>query len=180
MALVTTAGSASANSYGDADGATAYFLQTGRQAEWDAAVAGLPESWLLRAMPFVEANDYIGTCATTTQALQFPRVGSVQGQRMLQVSGLSSTYGLYDLRGRFFASNAIPTPVIQAQYEQAFALATNTNWSNDRYEAQTVAAGDTSIQVRNSRQLGKLCKLAMLQLDGLLLSGGSVRRLVRA
>jgi hypothetical protein len=59
-------------------------------------------------------------------------------------------------------------------------LATNANWSDDRYEAQTVAAGDTSIQVRNSRQLGKLCKLAMLQLDGLLLSGGSVRRLVRA
>lgn len=180
MALVTTAGSASANSYGDSDGASAYFLATGRQAEWDAAVAGMAESWLLRAMPFVEAQDYIGVRATTEQALAFPRVGSNQQRNIVQVSGLSQTYGLYDLRDRFFASNAIPTPVINAQYEQAFALAKNANWSDDRYESQTIAAGDTSIEVRNSRQLGKLCKLAMLQLDGLLLSGGSVRRLIRA
>jgi len=180
MALVTTAGSASANSYGDEAGASAYFLATGRQQEWDTAVAGMAESWLLRAMPFLEAQDYIGMRITTEQALQFPRVGSTQGQRRMQISGLSSTYGFYDLRNRFYASNAIPTPVINAQYEQALALAQNRNWSDDRYESQTVAAGDTSIEVRNSRQLGKLCKLAMLQLDGLLLTGGSVRRLMRS
>lgn len=60
MAIVTTAGSASANSYGDEAGASAYFLLTGRRDAWDAAVAGMAESWLLRAMPFVEAQDYIG------------------------------------------------------------------------------------------------------------------------
>lgn len=179
MALVTTVGSATANSYGDSDGATAYFLETGRAQEWELAVAGHAEGWLLRAMPFVEAQDYAGLRATIEQALAFPRVGSAESRRVVQVSGLSQTYGLYDLRGRFFASNAIPTPVINAQYEQAFAMAQNRQWYDDRYESQQVAAGDTTIKIRNSRELGKLCKLAMLQLDGLLLTGGSVRRLVR-
>ncbi len=179
MAIVTTAGSATANSYGDEAGASAYFLLTGRQAAWDTAVAGLPESWLLRAMPFIEAQDYIGMRIATDQALQFPRVGNAQDRQTMRISGLSSTYGLYDLRGKFYASNAIPTPVINAQYEQAFALAQNGQWSDDRYESQTVEAGSTSIEIRNSRQLGKLCRLAQLQLDGLVLTGGSVRRLVR-
>lgn len=180
MALVTTVGDATANSYGDSDGATAYFLATGRADAWETANAGHPEEWLLRAMPFIEAQDYMGVRATTEQALAFPRVGSSGQRRVTQVSGLSQTYGLYDLRDRFFASNAIPTPVINAQYEQALAIAANANWSDDRYESKTIAAGDTLIEVRNNRQLGKLCKLAALQLDGLLLTGGSVRRLIRA
>lgn len=180
MALITTAGSASANSYGDADGALAYFLATGRDSQWEQAVAGKPEAWLLRAMPCIEANSFPGSRATSAQALQFPRIGGTNRQAWPSVVAASAADGLYDLRGRFFESDSIPEPLKNAQYEQAFAMATDDQWLDDRYESREIKTGSATLKKRTGRSLGKLCHAAVLQLDGLLLAGRGVVNLVRS
>lgn len=177
MALVTTVGGASANSYGDADGAAAYFLATGRADQWDRAVAGLPEAWLLRAMPYLEAQEYPGSRASSTQALEFPRVG---GHPSTLTPTTTSVTGLYDLRGRFWASTAIPQPLKDAQYEQALAMAENEQWLSDSYRQSSVTAGSATLQKRTGWELGTLCKVATVRLTGLLLSQRGVKRLVRS
>ncbi len=178
MALTTTVAGTDANSYGDADGALAYFTLTGRLAEWQTIVdLNAQDQSLFDAMLGIEAQDYMGSRSTRTQLLQWPRV---RGGSIWQSSTELAALQWYDMRGRTWVSNAIPSPVVNAQYEQALSFATNRFWLDDRYKSQTIEVGDTKIEVATRRDLGKLCTAAMLQLDGLLLSGGSVRRLVRS
>lgn len=177
MALITTVGNASANSYGDTDGANVYFLLTRRRDQWDAVatISGLAqEQALFDAMLFIEAQDYIGSRNSTTQALQWPRKSSASRLNV------TSTTGVIDLRGRTWTASEIPDPVIQAQYEQALALTQSEHWLSDRYQSQTVAAGQTTIEVATQQKLGRLCRAAELLLDGLVLTGGSSRRLIRS
>ena len=180
MALTTPAASTSANSYADTTYATSYFDLTGRKAEWDAVAnvsALAQEQALYDAMLGIEAQDYIGTRSTRTQALQWPRVRN--GSTWEDTTELAALKW-YDLRGRQWISNVVPATVKDAQCEQALALATNPHWLNDRYKRKTVSVGDTVLDVALPADLGKLCQAAMLKLDGLLLAGGSVRRLLRS
>lgn len=177
MALVTTIGSASANSYGDVSGATTYFTLTRRKDEWDA-VANLSalaqEQALFDAMLFIEAQDYLGSRADTTQALQWPRKSS------LSRLNVTTTTGVIDQRGRTWTDTEIPDPVVYAQYEQALALTQSEHWLNGRYQSQSVTAGQTTVEIATQSKLGRLCRAAELLLDGLVLTGGSIHRLVRA
>jgi hypothetical protein len=180
MALTTTAASTSANSYADTTYARSYFELTGRKDAWDAVAdvsALAQEQALYDAMLGIEAQDYVGTRSTRTQALQWPRVRN--GSTWEDTTELAALKW-YDLRGRQWVSNVVPASVKDAQCEQALALATNPNWLNDRYKSQTIAAGDTVLDIATPATLGKLCQAAMLKLDGLLLTGGSVRRLMRS
>lgn len=180
MALTTTVAGTSSDSYADTDYATAYFAKTAREAEWAKVAnvsANAQSQALFDAMLSIEAQDYIGSRATRTQALQWPRV---RGGSLWESSTQLASVQWYDLRRRYWTSDVIPAPVKNAQCEQALALAMNQHWLDDRYKAKTIAAGDTKIEVATLKDLGKLCRAAMLQLDGLLLTGGSVRRLVRS
>lgn len=180
MAVTTTIAGTSSDSYADVTYADAYFLKTGRVLEWDAlknVSANAQDQALFDAMLGIEAQDYIGERATDEQALQWPRIGT---RRRRRVDAGTTTLGLYDLRGRSWDSNEIPEPVKNAQCEQALALATNPNWLNNRYLRQEVTAGSTTVQVATAKELGKLCSAAILLLDGMILAGGGVRRLLKS
>ena len=180
MPVTTTVASATADSYADVAYADAYFLKTLRLAEWNVIKnidSNAQDQALFDAMLGIEAQDYVGERATDGQALQWPRIGQSRRRR---VSAGTTTLGLYDLRGRAWNSDAIPSPVKDAQCEQALALATNPHWLNDRYKSKTVSVGDTVLEVAMPADLGKLCRAAMLKLDGLLLSGGGVQRLLKS
>ncbi len=180
MAVTTTIAGASSDSYADVAYADAYFLKTGRVSQWDTIkdVSGnAQDQALFDAMLGIEAQDYIGERATDGQALQWPRIGN---RRRRRVEAGTTSLGLYDLRGRSWNSNEIPSPIKNAQCEQALALGMNTSWLDDRYVRQEVTAGSTTLQVATAKDLGKLCSAARLLLDGLILTGGGVRRLLKS
>lgn len=177
MALTTTIGSASADSYGTTEGAIAYFASTGRAARWAVVVdAGRDEHVLRFAMSYLEAMDYLGERANTDgvkQALEFPRVVTVyRGREATTLGGTTWT----DKRGREWTSSVIPTPITQAQYEQALAMAENEQWFNDRYSSQEITAGGATVKVRVGSDLA-LCLAAKLLVRPFLASsyGGVIR-----
>lgn len=169
MALVVTVGGASSTSYADADFAGQYFASTGRQAEWEL-VANDADKWLFDAMAFMERPGYVGMRAATTQALEFPRKYGVRQDENDSVTAETLT----DLLGRTWAVTAIPTPVKQAQCEQAFALSQNKAYTENRYTRQTVSAGGTELSVATVKDLD-LCPQAARLLAPFLSRGVGVR-----
>lgn len=179
MALITTVGSSTANSYATTTEFAAYVATT----QWADAFEGANvEALLLEAMTVLETQNFIGTKALLDQALQWPRVGG-GARREVLISGLSQTYGLFDLRDRFYASNAIPTPIKNAQCALAMSiyfdfsrleLSTSSGVSFSAGsvrigpEVETVSAKTKSMQAR-----------AMRELNGLVIEAGKVKRLVR-
>lgn len=177
MALTVTIGSASADSYGTQEEAVAYFASTGRTDRWAVIVnAARDESLLRLAMLIIEAQDYLGERVNTSgvmQALEFPRkVTNYRGRDPLLLGGTTWT----DKRGREWTSLVIPTPIKHAQFEQALAMGENEQWFNDRYAAQEVSAGNTTVKVRVGSDLG-LCLAAKLLVRPFLASsqGGAIR-----
>ncbi len=164
--LTTTVSGASSNSYVSVSDADAYFATTPRASRWEAVSTDDKANFLLEAMLWVENQNYMGSRATTTQALEWPRIGGV-GRRVLNTMTTSS---LIDQRGREWVSTAIPQPVKDAQCEMALALAINPAWQDDAYLSRTVSAGGTELQVATGRDLGALAKMARMKLSGLLLA----------
>ncbi len=187
MALTTTIGGASSDSYGTEEEAIAYFLATGRAAQWQNVISDDRAEGVLRfAMLEIEAQSYIGRRADTDgviQALEFPRiVGSsfssdpriTDGNYHFEAYETSGLATWRDQRGRQWTSSAIPTPIKHAQFEQAYAMSQNDQWFDDRYKAQTVAVGDTRIDVNVGRDLG-LCIAARKLLSPFLAEARLVR-----
>ncbi len=177
MALTVTIGSATADSYNSEDEAVAYFLATGRNDRWTAIVnAGRSESALRLGMLLIEAEDYMGERANTSnvmQSLEFPRKATNYRGRDATLQG-GTTWT--DKRGREWTSLVIPTPIKHAHLEQSLAMAENNQWLNDRYSGQEVSAGSTTVKVRVGSDL-KLCLAAKVLVRPFLASaqGGVIR-----
>jgi hypothetical protein len=73
VAIDATVGGETANSYVSVSAATAFFAGELDAVAWDAADTATKERALRAATTMLEALDYIGARATTTQALRWPR-----------------------------------------------------------------------------------------------------------
>lgn len=100
---VTIAG-ASANSYVDLSEAADYFDARLNVAAWTAASTDLKTRALIQAVVRIDAENFAGEKASTSQALEWPR------------------YNVLDRDGYFYDEGIIPTIVKRAQMEMALAL----------------------------------------------------------
>lgn len=124
--LVSTLGSASANSYQTVADATAYFANTLFEADWTALSADKKAQSLITACSWLETLSYAGTRVSDTQGLQWPREAT------------SSTGVEND-------GTSIPKEIRSAQAELALALATTPT-------AMTGALGSTNTYGATKRE----------------------------
>lgn len=139
VALVTTAGSASANSYVTVVQATAYLAGRLDVAEWTAAGVTSPETQsvaLVMAATRMNQAAWAGRIADSAQALAWPRQGA------------------YDRDGYAYASDAVPQSVKNAQVELALALLKTTDLLDDTglasFERLKVGPIDMTLRERST------------------------------
>jgi hypothetical protein len=106
MALDATVGGVNANSYATRAEADTYFTNHPLFDTWDAIIDADQEALLIHATRLLDQFDYIGDVATTTQALQWPRIEN----------------DLYEVT---FANNVIPPKLKYAEFEAALWLQTS-------------------------------------------------------
>lgn len=128
MPFDATAGSATANSYASVAEADAYLAVRGDTSTWTALTTGQKESKLQWAAIYLDTLTFKGTRSTSTQALQWPRVGVV------------------DRDGYTVASDAIPQALKNAQAEMAFQLIAN-DWTQGLgpVSNETLSVGSISL-----------------------------------
>lgn len=118
VTLDATLAGASSNSYITVATATTYFGNRLDDSTWTAATADNKAAALITATTWLEALDYYGTRATTTQALKWPRTD-------------------YECDGVEIDATAIPRDIQSATAEVALALLKNT----DLMRASTTGPG---------------------------------------
>lgn len=116
-AIVVTVGSASANSYVTVANGDTYFDNRLNSSAWADATDDDKARALLQAAQRLERENWIGTRASTTQALAWPRSGAAK---------VDSGTGYFSAYGWGFQSvyevTEIPQPVKDAQCEFALSL----------------------------------------------------------
>ena len=152
MALVTTVGSASADSYADEAFATAFFTSLGILSEWTTYAAD-DEEMLRRAMGELEARDYMGGRANNDaatgvyQALEFPR------KVTFYLGAMSATDGTIwtDTRGRRYTDDEVPTPIKRAQCWLAMAAGVDEyRLANEPDEVSEIRTGRVTLKMKDS------------------------------
>ena len=108
MPFDATAGAATSNSYASVAEADAYLAVRGDTSTWTALTTGQKESKLQWAAIYIDTLTFKGTRSTSTQALQWPRIG------------------VWDRDG--FEVDGIPQALKNAQAEMAFQLIAN-DWT---------------------------------------------------
>ena len=126
MPIVTTAGAATANSYASVAEADAYLAVRGDTSTWTALNNGQKESKLQWAAIYLDTLTFKGTRSTSTQALQWPRIG------------------VWDRDG--FEVDGIPQALKNAQAEMAFQLIAN-DWTQGLgpVSNETLSVGSISL-----------------------------------
>ena len=126
MPFDATAGAATANSYASVAEADAYLAVRGDTSTWTALNNGQKESKLQWAAIYLDTLTFKGTRSTSTQALQWPRIG------------------VWDRDG--FEVNAIPQALKNAQAEMAFQLIAN-DWTQGLgpVSNETLSVGSISL-----------------------------------
>lgn len=112
-------GGVNSNSYTTLAYANAFFENLLLPNAWDSAVPDDQERALMTATQWLEEFDYIGSPATLTQALKWPRSGwKVDSQGNLDENGTAEPIlGRYD-------ETEMPVPLLNATCELAFYLLT--------------------------------------------------------
>ena len=108
MAFDATAGAATANSYASVAEADAYLAVRGDTSTWTALTTDEKEAKLQWSAIYIDTLTFKGTRSTSTQALQWPRIG------------------VWDRDG--FEVDGIPQALKNAQAEMAFQLIAN-DWT---------------------------------------------------
>lgn len=128
MPFDATAGAADANSYASVAEADAYLAVRGDTSTWTALTTGQKEAKLQWAAIYIDTLNFRGTRSTSTQGLQWPRVGVV------------------DRDGYTVASDAIPQALKNAQAEMAFQLVGN-DWTQGLgpVSNETLSVGSISL-----------------------------------
>ncbi len=126
MPFDATAGAATANSYASVAEADAYLAVRGDTSTWTALTTGAKESKLQWAAIYLDTLTFKGTRSTSTQALQWPRIGVV------------------DRDG--FDVDGIPQALKNAQAEMAFQLIAN-DWTQGLgpVSNETLSVGSISL-----------------------------------
>src|SRR5262245_56565435 len=117
------------NTFGTLEEANAYFASRPNGEGWVELGQDGQATGLLSVMDILGDLNWIGGLVREDQPGPWPRVAirpvERRSQRRIR-TGLETltgaTGGLYDLKNRFWAATAIPTPVKNAQFELAFAL----------------------------------------------------------
>ena len=128
MPFDATAGASTANSYASVAEADAYLAVRGDTSTWTALNTGQKESKLQWAAIYLDTLTFKGTRSTSTQALQWPRIG------------------VWDRDGYTVASDAIPQALKNAQAEMAFQLVAN-DWTQGLgpVSNETLSVGSISL-----------------------------------
>ena len=126
MPIDATAGAATANSYASVAEADAYLAVRGDTSTWTALTTGAKESKLQWAAIYLDTLTFKGTRSTSTQALQWPRIG------------------VWDRDG--FEVDGIPQALKNAQAEMAFQLIAN-DWTQGLgpVSNETLSVGSISL-----------------------------------
>ena len=126
MPFDATAGAATANSYASVAEADAYLAVRGDTSTWTALTLGQKESKLQWAALYLDTLTFKGTRSTSTQALQWPRIG------------------VWDRDG--FEVDGIPQALKNAQAEMAFQLIAN-DWTQGLgpVSNETLSVGSISL-----------------------------------
>lgn len=168
-----TVGGTGANSYVTVAGADAYFDERLGSAAWGAATSDEKARAVIMATRRLEILRYAGSKTDTDQALQWPR------------------YGVLDVNGLLYDSDAIPEAVKRATYELAFRYVTDAA-SGDPLAGSglegysEVKVGELAVKVRGEGEGGKsktdLPEFVEETLEHMLAAGGSSGsvRLLRA
>ena len=122
--LVTTVGSALANSYADLDYAKTYFAQRPQGLQW-TGTDDVKATALLAGLKRLDALELIGRRVDTTQALAFPRTANTLRERRNR-AGETVAAGFYDKSDRLWDDDEIPAPIKDAQCELALLFITQT------------------------------------------------------
>ncbi len=158
MPFDATPASATANSYATVAEADAYLAVRGDTATWTALTTGQKEAKLQWAALHLDTLNFRGTRSTSTQALQWPRIG------------------VWDRDG--FEVDAIPQVLKNAQAEMAFQLIAN-DWTQGLGPVtnETLSVGSISL----GRETHRAFPAAVLALLRPLLASvpGASGRLVR-
>lgn len=170
MALVTTAGGASSDSYISAADAATYFASVGMLADWTTYAVVDDEELLRRAMMELEERDFLGSRAnndagtSTYQALEFPRKSTFYLGAAVATDGTVWT----DRRGRRYADDEIPMPIKHAQCWLALAIGINEyQATNEQGDSIEFSAGSVTIKPKESATTVKL-KRARREAEALL------------
>jgi hypothetical protein len=164
--IVATVGAANANSYATTTEAAAYFTDRLQVSAW-ATNADDQARALIMATRRLDQFEFRGTKTTTTQALKWPRVDT------------------FDEDGEEYATNAIPTFVKHATFEQALAfLKANAEAYDplagdglDRFDS--VKIGPLAVEIGQSQQSTALAVYAHRLIRHVLASSGLVATLER-
>jgi hypothetical protein len=135
LTIVATAGSASANSFVTLAEAETYMEGRGNKATWTAAADADKNIALVEATRDIDAMDFIGYVAESTQSLAWPRQWAVDPD---------------DPSQNYYATNEIPTRVKDATSELAF---------------QYIKAGTTDVAAIDSKTNVKRKKVDVLETE---------------
>jgi hypothetical protein len=181
---------AAGNTFADLTYANTYFDQRPNSSAWTNLNDDEDKKKLLLwAMRSLNALGWIGGLLEVTQPLSWPRVAirpierSTRRQIRTGFETLTgATSGLYDLRGRFWPSNAIPAPVKNAQCEQAIAAQQSTLWTaSSQFKRRIIQNAQGLIEYKTGgSDSGSMAELASTELSGFLLTGAGVSLLARA
>jgi hypothetical protein len=140
---------------------------------------------LISAMVFLESLNYLGVRLTTTQSLAFPRVGNTPETRNTSrryrtgfETLTAASGGFYDRSGKFWASTAIPAPLIKAQCEVGMALLQDSDW-NESDGITRIRTGVVTAELKGDTFLSKFNKIIALHL-GAMIEGSGITRIARA
>ena len=165
MAFISTAGAVNANSYVSVADADAYHDYRLHNSEWATATTADKQNALVMATRYLEPFKWLGTKATTTQALRWPREG------------------VYDLDGTLYDDTAIPAPLINATAELAWEFIKQDRLvDSDNDGLKSVKAGPVEVEFDSRTKPTTSPKYVLTMLAGLLEAGFNPRfvKLVRA
>jgi hypothetical protein len=171
MALVSTVGGSTSNSYVSLADAESYFedrINSTANGNWENTSAGVARTdaeksaALVTATRRIDEEQFRGYKVTTTQALKFPR------------------YDITDDDGNYYATEAIPEPVKQATYLTALELLRTDFLQEDYMDGVSyIQAGAVQMKRFTQTSPGKLPAEARRLLRNLMVNAGG-GRIVRA
>lgn len=174
MAFDATIGGAAANSYVTVEEANDYFALSLHAAEWPQTSAGADllkkQAALVSATRLLDAEQWVGSKATSAQALRWPRIWTPAGDHFVD-----------DHAGDV---DRMPAKLKEATCDVALYLLQNN--PQDDFDAdlsqfsEVTLPGGLSLKTRSGAQGSRLPAGVVEKLTGLLASGYGTCRLVRA
>lgn len=158
MALDATVGGSTSNSYQTRDAASEYFARRLRTSAWDDATDSDQDLALMTAAARLDQEEFVGYRATDEQAMKFPRTCT------------------YNEDGRYYASDAIPQVLKDAQCELALLLLETDALKQSRLSNfDSLEIGPLKLKPKQPQSSGALPAQVLRLLRHLLSSPGTVR-----